>query len=117
MKKTFITMLLSLSILCNTTLTTLAEPVDVNQDTSTKSPISSNYKEGFYKINDPKSYSVLIKQVTLDEPMSIIVLNSESIAQLYYKLDKVHQQVSLDYATEGYTIVVIGNGEVALIYH
>ena len=49
--------------------------------------------------------------------MSIIVLNSENAAQLYYKLDKVHQQVSLDYATEGYTIVVIGSGEVALIYH
>lgn len=79
-------------------------------------PISDVYKEGIYRIPNDKSYVVTAELVSDNTNTSIILVDENSSAQMYCRLMHKNEKVNLGEISNKYTMAILGNGEVSLIF-
>lgn len=80
-------------------------------------PISDTYKEGIYRIDDNYSYEVIAESTTENQISSIIIVDKNNSLILYKKLEPIDKQFNLGILTKEDTIIIIGSGEVSIIYN
>lgn len=80
-------------------------------------PISDTYKEGIYRIDDNYSYEVIAEATMENQLSSIIIIDKNNSLRLYKKLEPIDKQFNLGILTKEDTLIIIGSGEVSIIYN
>lgn len=79
-------------------------------------PVSNVYKEGIYKLTDTDSYSATAKLITPGKFTSLIIIDPNSSVKLYKQFIDTNESFGLGPLDKNHTLVIIGNGEISIIY-
>ena len=77
-------------------------------------PMATTFKQGIYDISQYFQYFGKIKLVTLDKPVTIIILDSKGMQKIFVLLNSSEDELLGRSIEKGDTLVIVGPGEISV---
>lgn len=80
-------------------------------------PTSNVYKEGIYHIKDELRDGTTAELISENSFACILIVNDNGVTQIFKQFGDYHEKINIGNVSKNSTIVVIGDGELAINFH